>query len=59
MGTILAMPLLAGQAKETDWDARAYPHNLALVKRLAETCDWEALCAREYGMAYDIKRTPK
>jgi hypothetical protein len=47
--------ILTGQVKATDWDARAYSHNLALVERLAETCDWEALCAREYLMAYDLQ----
>ena len=47
--------ILTGQVKEDDWDVRTYPYNLALVRELAEICDWEALCDREYVMAYDLQ----
>ncbi|MBN1348480.1 GNAT family N-acetyltransferase [candidate division KSB1 bacterium] len=48
--------ILTGQFKDDDWDIKTYPGNIADVKRLAETSDWEAVIDRDYVMAFDLQQ---
>jgi predicted GNAT family acetyltransferase len=47
--------ILTEQFKTDDWDAKTYPDNIAHVKRIAETSDWQAILDRDYVMACDIQ----
>lgn len=47
--------ILRGQFEDDDWDVKTYPDNIAYVKRIAETSNWEALFDRDFVMACDLQ----